>query len=123
MQKSMDVDYNDKQLNDGLSALVASGGSRPLRDMTSWTWDEVHLFHEGTPGDFIEKTVGEPVIKSKFYGSKASLLVFEDGGKPVKAVGVSGDYLRGADDRVSFPADVVVETSPRGAVQLAVPAS
>jgi hypothetical protein len=69
---------------------------------------EVHLFHEYSDRDFIEKTVGEPVIKSKI----------EDQGRPVKAIGVSGDYLRAQDTRVSWPATVMLEPMGTGYLQL-----
>lgn len=118
MRKSMDIDYNDQKLNDGLESLLHQQKSTRLSDFTSWDWDEVHLFHESTERDFIEETVGEPVIKSRFYDSKASLLIFELNGKPVKAAGISGDYLRGADHQVTFPADVSVRSSGGGYLEL-----
>lgn len=121
MRKSMNVDYNDQRLNDGLESLLHSGTSAKLSDFTSWSWDEVHLFHEHTPREFIEQTVGAPVIKGDYYDSKASLLVFEADGKPVKAAGISGDYLRGADNRVSWPGDVVAEPRGAGFVLLTLP--
>lgn len=109
---SMDIDYNDRRLNDGLERVRDSGEPARLSEFTNWQWDEVHLFHEFSDREFIEKTVGEPVIKDDFYGSKASLLVFENDGAPVKAAGISGDYLRGADHKVTWPADVIV--APQG---------
>lgn len=120
-RKSMDIDYNDQRLNNGLESLLHQGKSGRLSDFTSWPWDEVHLFHEYTEREFIEKTVGAPVIRSNFFESKASLLVFEDHGKPVKAAGVSGDYLRGQDHRVSWPNDVMLQPSGGGFLQLTLP--
>lgn len=120
-RKSMDIDYNNQRLNNGLEDLLHQGKSGRLSDFTSWPWDEVHLFHEYTEREFIEKTVGAPVIRSNFFESKASLLVFEDHGKPVKAVGVSGDYLRGQDHRVSWPADVMLQPWGGGYLQLTLP--
>ena len=122
MRQSMDIDYNDQRLNDGLEGVFATGSPAPLRDFTSWEWDEVHLFHEWTERTFIEETVGAPVIKSDIYESKASLLVFENNGEPVKAAGVSGDYLRSVDDRVSFTDDVLVQPWGGGFLQLTPPA-
>lgn len=119
----MDIDYDDQRLNDGLESLLHQGKSGRLSDFTTWRWDEVHLFHEWDDREFIEKTVGAPVIRAKFFESKASLLVFEDHGKPVKAVGVSGDYLRGQDHRVSWPADVVLQPLGTGALQLTLPSA
>lgn len=112
IRPSMDVDYDDQRLNDGLQSLVQHGESARLSDFTAWSWDEVHLFHEFDEREFIEKTVGAPVIKSNIYGSKASLLVFEDKGTPVKAIGVSGDYLRAQGHQVTWPATVVL--TPKG---------
>ena len=121
LRKSMDVDYDDQRLNDGLAEVMRTKASARLSDFTSWEWDEVHLFHEHTPRDFIERTVGAPVIKSDYFGSKASLLVFENHGQPVKAAGIPGDYLRGADHRVSFPADATVQPYGGGFMALTAP--
>lgn len=121
MRQSMDIDYNDQRLNDGLESLLRQQKSGKLSEFTTWNWDEVHLFHEHTDREFIEKTVGAPVIRGNFYDSKASLLVFEDNGTPVKAIGISGDYLRGEAHRVSWPADVVLEPLGTGALQLTLP--
>jgi hypothetical protein len=117
----MDINYNDQRLNNGLESLLHQAKSGRLSDFTTWNWDEVHLFHEHTDRDFIEETVGAPVIRSKFYDSKASLLVFEESERPVKAIGVSGDYLRGKDRRVSWPADVMLEPWRAGFLQLTLP--
>lgn len=117
----MDIDYNDQRLNDGLESLLRQQKSGKLSEFTTWNWDEVHLFHEHTDREFIEKTVGAPVIRGNFYDSKASLLVFEDNGTPVKAIGISGDYVRGEAHRVSWPADVVLEPLSTGALQLTLP--
>ena len=70
----------------------------------------------------MDRAVGAPVIKSDIYESKASLLVFENNGEPVKAAGVSGDYLRSVDDRVSFTDDVLVQRRGGGFLQLTPPA-
>lgn len=117
----MDIDYNDQRLNDGLETLLHENKSGRLSDFTSWDWDEVHLFHEHTERDFIEKTVGAPVLQSNYYESMASLLIFEDNGKPVKAAGISGDYLRGENHRVTFPADVMVTSKGGGYLFLTLP--
>lgn len=114
----MDIDYNDQRLNEGLANLVDQRKSGRLSDFTSWPWDEVHLFHEYTEREFIERTVGAPVIKSNFFQSKASLLVFENHGKPVKTIGIPADYLRGQDHRVSWPADVMLQPWGAGFLQL-----
>jgi hypothetical protein len=122
-RQSMDIDYNDRRLNEGLENLLHQRKSGRLSDFTGWRWDEVHLFHEYTDREFIEKTVGAPVIKSNFFESKASLLVFEDRGKLVKAVGVAADYLRGQDHRVSWPADVMLQPWGAGFLELTLPSA
>lgn len=120
---SMDIDYNDQALNDGLDSVLETGKPAPLRDFTSWEWDEVHLFNEHTPREFIEQTVGAPVIKDRYYGSKASLLVFEKDGAPVKATGISGDYLRGANHEVTWNSEVIARPLGKGFVELTLPAN
>lgn len=123
MRQSMDIDYNDQKLNDGLESLLHQKKTGRLSEFTSWDWDEVHLFHEHSRRDFIEETVGAPVIKNDFYDSKASLLIFELNGEPVKAAGISGDYLRGADLRVTWPTDVVLRPEGGGYLTLMMPPS
>lgn len=122
-RQSMDIDYNDQRLNDGLVMLLDENKSARLSDFTSWDWDEVHLFNEYSEREYIEKVVGAPVIKSKFLNSKANLLVFELNGKPVKAAGVSPDFLRPEDHRVTFPANTVLKPSGGGILMLTVPAN
>ncbi len=120
---SMDIDYDDQRLNAGLENVLRTGEPARLSDLTSWDWDEVHLFNEHAPREFIEQTVGAPVIKSDYYDSKASLLVFEKAGQPVKAAGISGDYLRRDNHRVSWPSDVIVTPQGTGFLLLTLPPS
>ncbi|WP_234793484.1 hypothetical protein [Mycolicibacterium porcinum] len=121
MRPSMDIDYNDQRLNDGLESLLREKKSGRLSEFTSWDWDEVHLFHEYTSRESIEEIVGSPVIKSSSYDSQASLLIFENNGKPIKAAGISGDYLRSEDHRATFPADVIVQPWGGGYLMLTIP--
>lgn len=121
LRGSMDIDYDDQRLNEGLRSVRDSGQPARLSDFTSWQWDEVHLFHEFSEREFIETTVGAPVIKADFYNSKASLLVFEKDGTAVKAAGIVGDYLRGANHGVSWPADVIVAPQGGGFLVLSLP--
>ncbi|CDO31790.1 hypothetical protein BN979_04606 [Mycolicibacterium vulneris] len=121
MRPSMDIDYNDQRLNDGLEILLHEKKSGRLSEFTSWDWDEVHLFHEYTSRESIEEIVGSPVIKSSSYDSQASLLIFENNGKPIKAAGISGDYLRSEDHRATFPADVIVQPWGGGYLMLTIP--
>lgn len=122
-RSSVGIDYHCERLNAGLARVRDEKNPAHLRDFTEWSWDEVHLFHEWDERDFIEETVGTPIIKSKIYMSKASLLVFENHGKVVKAAGVEGDYLRGEDGRVTWPADVIVKPFGLGAVELTLSAT
>ncbi|WP_235738140.1 hypothetical protein [Mycolicibacterium austroafricanum] len=55
LRKSMDIDYDDQRLNEGLRGVLHNGQTARLSDFTSWEWDEVHLFHEHTPRDFIDR--------------------------------------------------------------------
>lgn len=121
MRPSMDIDYNDQRLDSGLRALLHEHKSAPLSDFTSWDWDEVHLFNEYSEREYIEKVVGAPVIKSKFLNSKANLLVFELNGQPVKAAGITPDFLRPEDHRVTFPANVILKPSGGSTLMLSVP--
>ncbi|CAA0080801.1 Uncharacterised protein [Mycolicibacterium vanbaalenii] len=90
----------------------------PLRELTDFRWDEVHLFNEYTDGAFIEKTVGEPVISADYHAA-GSLLVFEETGSVVKTVTVTGDYLRA--DQPTFSADVLAAPNGSGALRLVSP--
>ncbi|VEG57891.1 Uncharacterised protein [Mycolicibacterium aurum] len=48
-------------------------------------------------------------------------MIFENRGQPVKAAGISGDYLRVADHQVTFPADAMVQPYGGGFLQLSAP--
>jgi hypothetical protein len=112
---------SDEPLEAKLSELKKSGGTAPLRDLTDFGWDEVHLFNEETPRDEIEAVVGDPVIRGGDSGPSMSLLVFEEGGKVVDSVTVTGDYLRA--DQSTFGSDVVVEPWGAGFMRLTEPGS
>lgn len=125
--QTVEIDYNDP-LAAKLGDLVDTGGSAELNTLTDFGWDEVHLFHEGASREVIEKAVGAPVIRGKYFESAASLLVFEEHGEVVRAIGVTGDYLRGqgedaasGEPRFDFPADVILERWGNGALQLRMP--
>lgn len=109
----------DEPLEAKLSELKDSGGSARLSDLTDFGWDEVHLFNEGTPRDKIEAVVGDPVIRGGDSGPSVSLLVFEQDGKVVDSVTVTGDYLRA--DQPSWGSDVVVEPWGEGFMRLTQP--
>lgn len=92
----------------------------PLRDLTDFTWDEVHLFNEYTQREFIEKTVGEPVISADRHMA-GSLLVFEEQGTVVRKVEVTGDYMRAKG--TTFGADVLAVPTGNGGLRLENPPS
>lgn len=110
---------SDEPLEAKLSALKDSGETAPLSDLTDFSWDEVHLFNEETPRDQIEAVVGDPVVTGSDSGSNVSLLVFEQDGKVVDSVTVTGDYLRA--DSPTFGADVLVEPWGSGFMKLVQP--
>jgi hypothetical protein len=64
-----------------------------LRHLTDFSWDEVHLFHDAVSRGTVTQVVGSPVICDKYYNSSASLLVFEQNGEIVEAIGITGDYV------------------------------
>lgn len=102
-----------------LDALADRGESARLRDLTDFSWDEVHLFHEGASRDDIEEIVGSPVIRDTYHHSSAVLLVFEENGEVVQAVAMTGDYLRG--DPLSWRSDVLVKPWGLGYLRLTPP--
>ena len=90
-----------------------------MSELTDFSWDEVHLFNEETPRDDIEAVVGDPVIKGDDSGPSVSLLVFENDGKVVDSVTVTGDYLPA--DQPTWPSDVIVEPWGSGFMRLTQP--
>ncbi|MFC6015422.1 hypothetical protein ACFP2T_04320 [Plantactinospora solaniradicis] len=78
---------SDKDLDAKLADLRNSGGSAPLRTLTSFEWDAVYCYYEGATADEINGDVGTTVIKP---GSRlmvtGALAVFTKGGEVTKAV-------------------------------------
>jgi hypothetical protein len=109
---------DDDPLEAKLATVRDGSQSVPLRDLTDFGWDEVHLFNEYTDRAFIEKVVGEPVISADYHAA-GSLLVFEENGSVVKTVTVTGDYLRA--DNPTFGADVLAAPNGSGALRLVPP--
>lgn len=106
---------SDDPLEAQLSTVRDGGRAVPLRDVTDFGWDEVHLFNEYTDKDVIEKVVGEPVISADYHAA-GSLLVFEERGTVVKTVTITGDYLRA--DGNTFGSDVLAVPNGAGALRL-----
>ena len=101
---------DDEWLEAGLHELSERGESGRLRDLTDWSWDEVHVFSEGVTRESVESVVGAPVRMNDRYYTAGNLLVFEENGKVVKAVSVIGDILKATQP--TWPADVRLE--PQG---------
>jgi hypothetical protein len=106
---------SDDPLETQLSTVRDGGQAVPLRGVTDFGWDEVHLFNEYTDKDVIENVVGEPVISADYHAA-GSLLVFEERGAVVKTVTITGDYLRA--DGNTFGSDVLVVPNGAGALRL-----
>lgn len=106
---------SDDPLEAELATVKDGDQAVPLRDLTDFSWDEVHLFNEYTDKDIIEKVVGAPVISADYHAA-GSLFVFEDHGSVVKTVTVTGDYLRA--DGSTFGADVLAVPNGSGALLL-----
>ncbi|MCT7658390.1 hypothetical protein [Mycobacterium deserti] len=103
-----------------LNAFSEDGGPpRPLRDLTDFDWDEVHVFYEGDAREEVEDIVGDLVFEDDYYGSSGSLLVFEKEGAVVKALAMSGEFVRGAGP--SWPGDVLLEPYGLGYLRLVEP--
>jgi hypothetical protein len=70
-----------------------NGGSRRIADMTDFEWDGLRIFAEGTPAEMINSYVGGEAIRGDYYESSAYLFVFTHGGKPVRLIMESSDFL------------------------------
>lgn len=97
----------DERLASGLHELSRRGESGQLRDLTDWTWEEVHVFSEGVTRERVEAVVGAPVLRDERYYTAGNLLVFEKGGEVVKAVSIIGDVLKA--DQPTWPSEVRLE--------------
>jgi len=76
----------DSILDDALSVIATSTHEEvALADLTTWGWDELFVFVEGTPATEIEAAAGQPIIKDKYLYERR-LMLFMEGGKPVRAV-------------------------------------
>lgn len=117
VKSGIQISYDDP-LEGKLDYLVDHQESARLSDLTDFSWDEVHLFNEWDSREKVEQVVGAPVrMSSSLWGG--SLLIFEENGKPVRAVGVTGGYLR-ADHR-SWRSDVLLKPWGAGALRLTLP--
>ena len=84
-----------------------SGARRPLREMTDFEWDAVHLFGEGTTYQLIDETVGSPLFgRQGTYAEQGALLVFTRAGKVVHAVALVPPFVTGP--ALTYPRDSAV---------------
>ncbi|MEO3925399.1 hypothetical protein ABGB07_16240 [Micromonosporaceae bacterium B7E4] len=77
----------DEDLDAKFAELRASGGSAPLRTLTSFDWDAVYCYYEGATASEVNGDVGAAVLEpgSRLMVSGA-LAVFTNGGEVVKAL-------------------------------------
>lgn len=72
---------SDQDLDAKLAELRDSGGSAPLRTLTSFDWDAVYCYYEGVRADDVNNEVGAKVLRT---GSRlmvtGALAVFTTGG-------------------------------------------
>lgn len=111
----------DDPLEAKLIELSERKESAHLSDLTDFTWDEVHIFYEGDSREHVEQVVGSRVFRDKYYGSSGSLMVFEDKGKVVKALALTGELVRG--DQPSWSSNVIVQPYGLGYLRLTSPNS
>src|SRR5688500_17853809 len=54
---------SDKELDAKIADLRTSGGSAPLATLTSFAWQDVFCYYEGTPANEINAEVGWTVVE------------------------------------------------------------
>jgi hypothetical protein len=84
---------SDDSFETAVGSVWDNGGSRRIADMTDFEWDGLRIFAEGTPAAMINSYVGGEVIRRNYYESSTNLFVFTHGGKPVRLIMMSGDFL------------------------------
>ena len=97
---------SDNDLNDKIAARRSSGESAPLATLTSFQWQEVFCYYEGTSADEINKEVGATVFEPGTYPMvSGALAIFTKEGKVVKALVIPEiNFSKGKQ-----PAGVVLE--------------
>jgi hypothetical protein len=97
---------SDKDLDAKIAELRASGGSAPLSTLTTFAWQDVFCYYEGTPAGEINAEVGHNVLEpgTRLMISGA-LAVFTKDGKVVKGVVIPELTF----DKGRQPAGVIVE--------------
>lgn len=84
---------SDDAFETAFGSVWDNGGSRRIADMTNFEWDGLRIFAEGTPAAMINSYVGGEVIRRNYYESSTNLFVFTHGGKPVRLIMMSDDFL------------------------------
>jgi hypothetical protein len=97
---------SDKDLDSKIAELRESGGSAPLATLTTFEWQEVFCYYEGTPAGEINAEVGYDVLEpgTRLMVSGA-LAVFTKDGKVVKGLVIPELTF----DKGKQPAGVIVE--------------
>lgn len=105
---------SDDALETALVDHWKAGGRVTLASLTSFPWDAVRVYPEGTKGAEINGFLGTEVIRDKYYANSTNLFVFSKGGHPVKLVMISADNLDNGVYRKDWPAAVKVEVGQPG---------
>ncbi|GIH08230.1 hypothetical protein Rhe02_62970 [Rhizocola hellebori] len=97
---------SDKDLDAKIADLRASGKSAPLATLTSFGWQEVFCYYEGTSANEINAEVGPNVFEPGTYPMvSGAIAVFTKDGKVVKALVIPElNFKKGKQ-----PAGVIVE--------------
>jgi hypothetical protein len=90
------------------------GGSRRIADMTNFEWDGLRIFAEGPPAAMINGYVGGEVIRGDYYVSSTNLFVFTHGGKPVRRIMGSSDFLARDSLSITHGPEVRLTVAPPG---------
>lgn len=84
----------DEEMSKSIRTLGPRGETRRLSSLTSFEWDAVYVYFEGTSAGAIEGQVGINVLgKSDYYYSASCLLVFARNGEVERAISVSPDLF------------------------------
>ncbi len=94
---------SDDAFETAFGSVWDNGGSRRIADMTNFQWDGLRIFAEGTPAAMINSYVGDEIVRREYYVSSANLFVFTHGGKPVRLLMMSGDFLARDTDMIYGP--------------------
>ncbi len=92
-RQEVDISFDDP-VAAKIDSLHKDGVPALLRSLTRFDWDQVHAFSQYTPKERIQEIAGAPIIGDSYYYSSAALLVFENKDVVVKAIAITGDYLK-----------------------------